>query len=126
MKQIRTTRFGTVEVADDKIITAPDGMLGFPNEHHWVFLSPHGDAAFDWLQSATDPNLAFVVTDAVLWGGPAGTLWLVNRHENTLTANTAGPVTIDLETMTMRQTVLDTGETRKPLLNLHAVAGVKP
>lgn len=29
--QVKTTRFGVVDIADDKVITFPQGLLGFPD-----------------------------------------------------------------------------------------------
>ena len=60
---VRTTRFGDVEVAEDRIITFPKGLLGFGGHTRYCLLEPGDDACFFWLQSVDDPSLAFVVAD---------------------------------------------------------------
>lgn len=58
---IATSRFGEIEINEEKVITLTTPFLGFPNEKLFVLL-PHGpDSAFWWLQSTENPNLAFVV-----------------------------------------------------------------
>ena len=61
--QVRTTRFGTVEIAEDRVICFPKGLLGFSEFRKYCLLEPAEDSAFFWLQSLDDPSLAFVVTD---------------------------------------------------------------
>ena len=60
---VRTTRFGTVQIAEDRVITFPKGLLGFGEHRRFCLLQPNEDACFFWLQSLDDPGLAFVVTD---------------------------------------------------------------
>ena len=61
--QVRTTRFGTVEIAEDRVIHFAKGLLGFGEHKRFCLLEPQEDSAFFWLQSIDDPALAFVVTD---------------------------------------------------------------
>ena len=65
--QVRTTRFGIVEIDDDRIITFPKGLLGFSAYTRYCLLQPSDDAAFFWLQSVEEPSLAFVITDPGLF-----------------------------------------------------------
>ncbi len=65
--QVQTSRFGSVEVADERVITFPKGLLGFGNHRRFCLLQPNDDACFFWLQSADDPELAFVITDPNLF-----------------------------------------------------------
>lgn len=65
--QVQTSRFGTVDVSDDRVITFPKGLLGFGNHRRFCLLQPNDDACFFWLQSAEDPELAFVITDPNLF-----------------------------------------------------------
>jgi flagellar assembly factor FliW len=65
--QVQTSRFGSVEVSDDRVITFPKGLLGFGNHRRFCLLQPNDDACFFWLQSADDPELAFVITDPNLF-----------------------------------------------------------
>ena len=61
--EVRTTRFGVIEIAEDRVITFPGGMLGFGDKKEYCLLQPGDDACFFWLQCVQDPDLAFVVTD---------------------------------------------------------------
>ncbi|MFN7020505.1 MAG: flagellar assembly protein FliW [Phycisphaerales bacterium] len=124
--QVRTTRFGNVEIADDRVITFPKGLLGFSECRRFCLLEPQEDSAFFWLQSLDDPNLAFVVTDPSLFVpeysvpirteqmGDLGLARLedaqvfviVNKVDNTLTGNLQGPVVVNTLTRTGEQFVL--------------------
>ena len=59
--EVRTSRFGVIDIAEDRVITLPKGVLGFPNFTRYCLLQPGDDACFFWLQSLDDPSLAFVV-----------------------------------------------------------------
>ena len=65
---IETTRFGTLDVEERKVITFPDGMPGF-EEHRLFTLVPHHTAdggkgsPFVWLQSMEDGSLAFLAME---------------------------------------------------------------
>ncbi|MHC4975813.1 MAG: flagellar assembly protein FliW [Planctomycetota bacterium] len=60
---MRTTRFGAIEIPEDRVITFPKGLLGFSAYTRYCLLEPTDDAAFFWLQAIDEPTLAFVVTD---------------------------------------------------------------
>ena len=47
---------------EHRIIRFPDGLLGFPEEKDYVILEHKKDSPFCWLQSAENPELAFVMT----------------------------------------------------------------
>src|SRR5690554_6204000 len=64
---VQTTRFGTIEVDDSRIITFPAGLLGFSSFKKYALLQPDDDGVFFWLQSVETPDLAFVVSDPSLW-----------------------------------------------------------
>ena len=60
---IQTSRFGSLDINEDKIITMTTPFLGFPAERRFILL-PHGsDSPFWWLQAVDNPNLAFVVIE---------------------------------------------------------------
>jgi flagellar assembly factor FliW len=110
--QVRTTRFGTVDIADDRVITFPRGLLGFSEHKRFCLLEPAEDSAFFWLQSVEDPTLAFVVTDPSFFVpeysvpiraeqmGELGmskledaqVFVIVNKVDQTLTGNLQGPL----------------------------------
>jgi flagellar assembly factor FliW len=62
MIRVHTTRFSDIEVAEDRIISFPEGLIGF-EEHKQFALITRGDSPFVWLQSLKDPALAFVAAD---------------------------------------------------------------
>lgn len=61
LTQVQSSRFGTLEIRSDHIITLTRPFLGFP-ESISFFLIPHSDnSPLMWLHSLDDPDLAFVV-----------------------------------------------------------------
>ena len=64
--RIETTRFGTLEVEEDRIIHVPEGLIGFPGDRRYVLLEHRKDSPFLWFQSLDHGTLAFVVTDPLL------------------------------------------------------------
>ncbi len=112
---VRTTRFGVIEIAEDRVITFEKGLLGFPDRKRFCLLEPGEDACFFWLQSLDDPALAFVVTDPALfvpeYSVPirkeqmetlsmasledAQVFVIVNKIDGFLTGNLQGPLIIN-------------------------------
>jgi flagellar assembly factor FliW len=139
---IETTRFGTVTVSDDRIITFPKGILGFPSCKQFCLLQPADDSVFFWLQSVEDPSLAFVVTDPVSFVADysvpiredqmmelklsaiedAQVFVIVNKVEGSLTGNLQGPLVINTLGRVAEQMVLAEKRwtTREKLLTLPA------
>ncbi len=66
--EIKTTRFGQVEINENLVITLPEGILGFEDFKRYIILD-HFDkeSPFKWLQSIDDPSLAFVITDPLMF-----------------------------------------------------------
>ncbi|MCC5828929.1 MAG: flagellar assembly protein FliW [Phycisphaeraceae bacterium] len=138
--QIQTTRFGTIEIDDSRIITFPKGLLGFPDFTRYAMIEASEDPCFWWLQSIEAPDLAFVVTDPMLFVptyrvpirreqmdelGMRGieqsqVLVIVNKHETVLTGNLQGPLVINCHTLEGEQMVLSDRRfnTRVPLVEL--------
>ncbi len=112
---VRTTRFGVIEIAEDRVITYEKGLLGFPERKRFCLLEPGEDACFFWLQSLDDPALAFVVTDPALFVpeyavpirkeqmetlsmsnlDDAQVFVIVNKVDGFLTGNLQGPLIIN-------------------------------
>ena len=61
--KVKTSRFGELDVARDKIIHMPLGILGFKKSFNYFILDHTEDSPFKWLQSADEPDLAFVIID---------------------------------------------------------------
>lgn len=65
MKQFQTKYFGEVSVEEDRVIHFNEGLPGFESQKDFVILNNHDTedpVPFMWLQSMTDPDLAFVVS----------------------------------------------------------------
>src|SRR5437773_11898362 len=61
--EIETTRFGRLDVDDERIITFSRGLLGFPDHNRYALIQAGEENYFFWLQCVDQANLAFVVTD---------------------------------------------------------------
>ena len=62
--KINSTRFGTIEIPDDHVLTLQKGLLGFEDRTQWVMLDHDiEDSPFKWLQSQEDPDLAFIIIE---------------------------------------------------------------
>lgn len=137
---VRTTRFGVVDIAEDRVITFHKGLLGFSSYTKFCLLEPGSDACFFWLQSIEEPGLAFVVTDPSLFipefSVPirpeqmtelklgkledAQVFVIVNKVEQNLTGNLQVPLVINTINKVGEQMVLTEKRwhTRHPLVPL--------
>ncbi len=60
---VQTGRFGQIEVSTDEIISIPSGILGFPDDQNFCLVDPGDETLILWLQSLTNPRLAFPVLE---------------------------------------------------------------
>lgn len=140
--QVRTTRFGVIEIPEDRVITFPKGLLGFAAQKRYCLLEPGDDACFFWLQSVDEPNLAFVITDPTFfvpeYAVPirpeqmaelglsrvedAQVFVIVNKVDQDLTGNLQGPLVINTVNRGGEQIVLveKRWTTRHPLVKTSA------
>lgn len=59
--EIKTSRFGILDIDEKKVINISKGILGFPDAVNF-FLLPHSkNSPFHWMQCVDDEKLAFVV-----------------------------------------------------------------
>ena len=56
---VETTRFGSISVADEDVITFAEGMLGFSKIDSYVLVERADDSLFLWLQAVKKPSVAF-------------------------------------------------------------------
>lgn len=123
---IETTRFGQVDIDGSKIITLPDGLLGFPKHRRFALVQTSSDPVFFWLQSVDDPTLAFVVCDPLAFVpdysvpiraddvealgledlSDCQVLVIVNKVDGALTANLLGPLVVGAHSLIGKQLVL--------------------
>ena len=137
---IETSRFGELEVDQDRLITFESGILGFPDAHRYALIQTGEGSAFYWLQSVDRKELAFVVCDPRLFVAdyktpvkledlkPVGledlekaqVFVIVNKVDDLLTGNFQGPLVVNVENRKARQLVLSDKRysTRHPLLRL--------
>jgi flagellar assembly factor FliW len=64
--QIQSTRFGTIEIRDDAVLTFTDGLPGLSGKS-WAFVAKNDDSPFYWLHSVEQPDLAVPVTSPWLF-----------------------------------------------------------
>ncbi len=63
--KLSTRVFGEVEISDDKILTFPNGIIGFPDMNRFTLMhdSEKDDNSIHWLQSVDEPSFAMPVID---------------------------------------------------------------
>ena len=144
---IQTTRFGPVDIDDSRIIDFPAGLLGFSSYKKFALLQPDDNGVFFWLQSTESADLAFVVTDPALWLpdyqanirkeqmeelglrdlSDAQVLVIVNKRDQSLTANLQGPLVVNSANHSGMQLVLAEKKwsTRHELVKLGEAAAAK-
>ena len=66
--RIDTRIFGTVDIAEDRIINFPSGIVGFPDLTQFAIIHDEekGPNAIRWMQSVQEPNFAMPVMDPLL------------------------------------------------------------
>ena len=137
---IETTRFGRLSVEDERVITFPNGLLGFPEHTRFALIQTGEENYFFWLQSVDEPNLAFVVTDPTIFFKDYNVpvreeTWqdlkledeayvqcfvICNKVGEWLTGNLLGPIMVNAQNRLAQQVVLTEKKwtTRQPLMML--------
>ncbi|CAG1065601.1 Flagellar assembly factor FliW [uncultured bacterium] len=59
----KTSRFGDISVAEDRIINFVQGVPGFERLRRFILIDHDTDGVFRWLQAVDDPAVAFLLTD---------------------------------------------------------------
>ena len=140
--EIQTSRFGRIGVDEERIMTFPNGLLGFPSFTRYALIQTGQENYFFWLQSVDEPNLAFVITDPSIFfkdyqvpvreetaqelqlTDPAflQTFVICNKVGEWLTGNLLGPIVVNAQNRLAQQVVLTEKKwtTRQPLLRLAA------
>ena len=137
---LETSRFGSVEVDAERLITFDEGLLGFPEQCHYALIQTGTGSGFYWLQSVCTRDLAFVVCDPRLFVADyqvpvrledlqsidltepekAQVFIIVNKVNDLLTGNFQGPLVVNVDNRHGRQLVLSDKRysTRHPLMRL--------
>ncbi len=140
MMEIKTSRFGILTVDEQRLMTFPRGLLGFPNRQRFALVQTGQGNYFFWLQSVDEPNLAFVVTDPTTFFKDyevpmreetlgdlefsdlkfAQVFVICNKIGDWLTGNLLGPIIVNSESRIAQQVVLTEKKwtTRQPLLRI--------
>lgn len=63
--EIVTKARGKIEIAEDRLLTIPEGLFGFEKYTKYALVDSDYEP-FLWLQSCEDPNLAFLIVDPFL------------------------------------------------------------
>lgn len=128
--QVKTTRFGTIEINEADIITFNDGLPGFPDDHQFVIIPYDEESPFVYLQSATENYLAFIMANPFLFFpdyefeidednmkeldiktdkdiAVYAMITVPKQDINEITANLVAPVVINIHTRQAKQTVLE-------------------
>ncbi|HEV7224911.1 MAG TPA: flagellar assembly protein FliW [Pirellulales bacterium] len=123
--QIKTTRFGPLDIEAEDIINFPGGLLGLEDCRHWVLLADVENSALGWLQCASRPEVALAVVSprrfaphyqfrvfrseltplALADATDAQVLTIVGKNERSITLNLKAPVVINLQRRLGRQVV---------------------
>ena len=134
---VNSVRFGDVDYDESSTLTFPHGLLGFEDETAFVVVPVDDDGIYSWLQSVSDPSLAFLATSPHYFfddyspevnDGDIAELELLDESETLLlclvtisddhiTANLLGPIVVNTRTRRARQVVLAESQwsTREPL-----------
>ena len=64
---VETTRFGSITVEENDILTFPEGMLGFSKIHQYVLVERTDDSLFLWLQAMKKASVAFPLLEPQLF-----------------------------------------------------------
>ena len=121
--KITTKLFGEIEVDEDKLITFPQGIVGFPDLRDFLLVhDSESEGGIRWMQSVQEPAFAMPVIDPLIvmpdynpWIeddllGPLGDV----KEENTLVLVTITvPHEIEKMTVNLKAPIVINGENRK-------------
>ena len=65
--KLETRDFGQIDIDEDRVITMPAGMPGFPEAQRFIILDREETRPFLWYQCVDDPDLAFVIINPKLF-----------------------------------------------------------
>ena len=129
--KLNTRVFGEVEISEDKILTFPNGIIGFPDMTRFTLMhdSEKDDSSIHWLQSVDEPSFAMPVIDPLYVKedynplieddvltelqplGEDNTLVLVTltvpRDLKKMTVNLKGPIIVNTESRKASQIIVE-------------------
>jgi flagellar assembly factor FliW len=138
---VDTTRFGSIVVEDQDIITFPEGMLGFSKINKYILVERVDDSLFMWLQAIKKPSVAFPLLEPQIFEmnyrvelaeEDRETLQLKNLNHakvfaiitipsdpTKMTANLKAPIVVNLKNRLAKQVILHMADypIRKSIFN---------
>lgn len=126
-RTINTTRFGSLSIEEEWVLSFPDGLIGFPGPHEFALVPHSSESPFLWLQDLKDGHLAFPVTALDLPDNIGPTLLTAEERQQLglapgenprllgvvsvsmgeIRMNRLGPIAVNIEKRLGRQLVLD-------------------
>lgn len=123
--KINTTRFGEIEIEENKIINFPLGIPGFANLKRYILLD-YKDP-IKWLHAVDDPDIAFIVTEPfglfpdysltieddveqfleITDVAETIVLVILNVADNSLNANLKAPIIVNISKLKATQIILE-------------------
>ena len=142
--RFETARWGTLEVAEDKLLHFASGLPGFQNCTSFIVMDHDRETPLKWLQCVDRPEVSFLVVEpeqimssfevevppevfeALGWDKPpaedeVSVFVILNIDEETLTANLRAPIVVNIATRAAHQLILDDGSA--PLRHVVAPEG---
>ena len=130
MRKVYTSRFGEIEVEEQKIVHFKNGIPAFEDEHEFIILPYDEESPYYFMQSVNSPDLAFLLTIPFLFfpdytfeideatveelgiKNPESVFYysmitIPNGSIRYMTANLVAPVVLNGETMKAKQIVLE-------------------
>jgi flagellar assembly factor FliW len=124
---VTSARFGEFEVAVDRVLHFPQGLIGFPRARRFVILDHRPGSPFKWMLCLEQPDVAFAVVEPgrmvpdyraplelaarTLGVDPADVALFVivtiPADPLAMTVNLMAPVVVDVRTRISRQLVLE-------------------
>ncbi len=128
--KVISTRFGELDISEDKVLNFPQGLIGMPSLKRFVLLDYRDDLPFMLLQSVDEPEIVFTIVDPLIvkpdykisirteWIKDIGkpdkknlvmlVILTVSREpSHRITANLMAPLIINTLTMKGKQIVLE-------------------
>lgn len=62
MRKVTTSRFGELDIEEQRIVHFKDGIPAFEDEHEFIILPYDEDSPYYFMQSLKTPDLAFLMT----------------------------------------------------------------
>jgi flagellar assembly factor FliW len=124
---IKTTRFGSLEVEPEDLITFPAGLLGLEDCREWILLADAQNDSLGWLQSVLRAEIALAVVSprrfvpryqmrvACAELAPlelpevkeAQVVVIVGKNDRSITLNLKAPLVINAERRLGRQVIVN-------------------